>query len=241
MSEETWTSETPDDRPTPKKGLPKWLWFLGCGCMTMVALVALGGFFLYRAFEGMQDPAVQWPALAKVLPYDEPHPELRIIGMKVMSLTPGIDDMWTLFEEDGSATAVVYVLSGKEGLEARTQLLSTGQEVNLPLLGGVMQNVVGARVPVQGRELEAVRFTQFGKQDDEDQADEAQDEDEDKDGFFNEVKRAAKKAAIRIDVTPEGDEGRYVLIEYAKVGTLDPVTDEEIQQFLAPFHIGPDR
>jgi hypothetical protein len=58
---------------------------------------------------------------------------------------------------------------------------------------------------------------------------------------MSEVKQAKKKAAIRIDVTPEGVDDRVVIVEMAKTGTLVPFTEAEIRDFLAPFHIGPDR
>jgi len=232
MTEENWTSEA-NDPPPAKKGLPKWLWFLGCGCLTIVLLTAIGGGLLWKSVQGVADPEVQWPALAQVLPFEE-RPDLNIAKMPFVDLTPGIDQMWVLMIDGSANTATVYSLSGESGLEIRDGLLSTEGEVDLPFVGGV-HNMTVTTVMVQGRELDAVRFTSF------DPDEEGADEEQAGEGGMNEMQQALRKAVMRVDVTPESAESGYVLIEYAKAGTLEAVTEEEIADFLAPFLIGPDR
>ena len=230
MTDENWTSES-DEAPPKKKGFPKWLGFLGCGCLGIVLVVAGGGFFLFQAAKTLADPEVQWPALAEVLPIEEPYPDLTIIGMPV----PGFEGMWTLAADDGSTSTVIYAMAGEDGEEMRDGLLSEDQEIDIPFAGGV-HDLVKCTIVIQGRELEGARFTSFSRDDEE----AAEDEDDD-DGFMSEINKAMKKAVIRIDVTPEDSDGVIVIVEYAKLGTLDVVTDEEVAAFLAPFHIGPDR
>lgn len=233
MTEENWSSEANEPAPK-KKGLPKWLWFLGCGCLTMVLALAAGGFFLAKTVKTLGDPAVQWPALAEVLPIDEPYPKMTIIGMPMMSMAPGFDNMWTLADNNGRNSTVVYSLSGGDAREVRDGLLSEGQEIEVPIAGGVHDLVAGT-ISIQGRVLDCVRFTSFSK-------DEAEPLEESEGGFMDEMNKALRKSVIRVDVTPEGSrENLFVVIEYAKLGTLDGVADEEVAKFLAPFHIGPDR
>ena len=97
-----------------------------------------------------------------------------------------------------------------------------------------IQITVGT-VRIQGRDLEIARFTSH----DAETAEPLEENEEE--GFMAEMNRALTKAAARIDVTPEGEESRFVIVEYGKTGTLDPVSAEELEEFLAPFHIGPDR
>ena len=235
MTDENWSSES-TEAPPKKKGFPKWLMFLGCGCLGMVGIAAVGGGLLYSSLEGVADPEVQWPAIAEVLPFDGEHPDLVIANIPFVNITPGINDMWVLTERGSANTATVYLLGGENGHEIADELLSSSGDVDLPFVGGV-HDVVEVTVLVQGRELRAVRFTSF----DADEVDEDELAEDDDDGFMSEMNKALKKAAIRIDVTQEGVDDVIVLIEYAKAGTLEPVTDEEINKFLAPFNIGPDR
>jgi hypothetical protein len=79
-------------------------------------------------------------------------------------------------------------------------------------------------VKVQGRDLQVLRFHQNAGQDSGDQS------------------SAGRHAGegVWVDVTPVGGSDP-VLIELIRMTGNEPISDEEIQAFLEPFHVGPDR
>jgi hypothetical protein len=50
---------------------------------------------------------------------------------------------------------------------------------------------------------------------------------------------ATKQRIMMLDVTPEGHVGTLV-VQYTLLGPGDPVTDQEVLDFLAHFRIGPN-
>ena len=57
--------------------MPKWLWFLGCGCGGMVIAMAIAAALLWNTVKDIGDEEIQWPALAAELPVDEPFSSLE--------------------------------------------------------------------------------------------------------------------------------------------------------------------
>ena len=47
-------------------------------------------------------------------------------------------------------------------------------------------------------------------------------------------------AALFLDLTAEGAE-HPLLLMMVRQGDDEPISDEEIREFLAPFHVGPER
>ena len=47
-------------------------------------------------------------------------------------------------------------------------------------------------------------------------------------------------AGLVLDLTPEGAE-RPVLLMMVRQGDEEPISDEEVREFLSSFHVGPDR
>ena len=241
MTEASWDSETSEPPPV-KKGVPKWIWACGTGCLLMVILGGLLAFAAAMKFKEAVDPEVQWAKLAEVMPYDEPRPDLTIASIPFMSMIPGFEGMWTLFDDQGRST-VVMVFSGSEKEEIEEGMFDPeAGEMDFGSWTGNMgqHNFEAATVMVQGRELRCARFQSFPGEDEEPpDIEEESGEEEPSSGIG--IKGALKKAVIRVDVTPEDRDDIMVIVEYSKVMTLERVSDEEINDFLAPFHIGPDR
>jgi hypothetical protein len=236
MAEASWGGEEAE-APPKKKGVPKWVWACGTGCLLMTVFGLVGVFFLAKAVKEGLDPDKQWAELAEVLPYDEPRPEYKIGGIPGMSLFPGIEGMWMLTEGGGTAT-MVMAFSGKEIAEAREEFFSaeSGQLDFGRWTGnyGIHEFETGT-VTIQGRELDCARYQSFP----EPEPGSGEEEEEEETG---DIEKAFQQAVLRVDVTPEDREGELlVIVQYTKNQSLEPVTDEEIRDFLGPFHIGPDR
>jgi len=204
-------------------------------------MVVLGGLLAFVAamkFKEAMDPEVQWAKLEQVVPFDEPHPDLTIASVPFMSMVPGFEGMWTLFDDTGrSAVIMVFAGSQKEEIEEGMFDPEAGEMDFGAWTGNMGQHdfEVGT-VNLQGREVRCARFRSFPQTEGEEPpAEEPEGERE------VGIKDAMKKAVIRLDVTPEDRDDIMIIVEYSKVMTLERVSDEEIAEFLAPFHIGPDR
>ena len=46
--------------------------------------------------------------------------------------------------------------------------------------------------------------------------------------------------SLIVDVTPDGSDG-MVVVFLVEIDAEDPISDDELRELLAPFHIGPDR
>ena len=86
MSDEKWLADETERSPTSTEGqesasleteekktrfLPTWVWGCGGGCLLTVALAIGGIFYFNRLVLRGFDPEVQWPKLAKALPFEE--------------------------------------------------------------------------------------------------------------------------------------------------------------------------
>jgi hypothetical protein len=243
MTETNWEGEA-SEAPLKKKGMPKWLWFCGSGCLVMIVIVGVLSVFAVREVQKMVDPDTQWAELAEVLPYDEPRPDYTIIGMPMMKLIPGFDGMWTLMVSNQTSGSIM-VFSGGE-VEAADLFDPEQNEIDFGEITGNMGqfNFELETILVQGRELQVARFRSHElNEEGEEPADAAasEDEEEESGGFLDEMAKAIKKSVARVNLTPEDELDRVIVLEYAKQGTLERVSDEELLDFLESFHIGPDR
>lgn len=263
MSEAEWGEET--ELPEPKKGIPKWIWACGAGCLLMVIVAALGGFLLFQAFGDMMDQDAQWAKLGAVIEVQEEQPEdVMIIGMSgAMSLVPGIDKAWQIHDQRfGRSTPVqtqIFVSTG-EGREELLEAFFSEEENDV---GGVLGDMgihgfeLGT-VQIQGREYRCARFQSFPPKKEEAAAvgeaaepagagseegsegeteDETEDEEEGKEGgFFDEVGRAMRQTAMRIELLNDGE--TLIVAEVRKSATMEPVTQEDIDKVFDYFLLG---
>jgi hypothetical protein len=236
MTETTWEGEA-SEAPPKKKGMPKWLWFCGGGCLIMVVIAAIGAFFVVRSVQEMVDPETQWAQLSEVLPYEE-RPDYEIIGIPFMKFIPGFDGMWTLMVQHDTSGSIMAFSGGEVSAE---DLFDPEQnEIDFGELTGNMgqHDFEVGTITVQGRELTIARFRSHSLEGDDPPAGEEEEEEKEGGGFLDQI---TKKAVARVNLTPEDEVERVVVLEYAKQGTLERVSDDEIIDFLEPFLIGPER
>jgi len=242
MTEASWDSES-SEPPPKKKGVPKWIWACGTGCLLMVILGGLLTVVAVMKFKEAMDPEVQWAKLEQVLPYDEPHPDLTIASVPFMTMIPGFEGMWTLFDHEGRS-CVVMVFGGaqKEKVEEGMFDPEAGEMDFGAWTGNMGQHdfEVGT-VTIQGRELRCARFRSFPQKEGEEPPAEEPPAEVPEGEHEVGIRDAMKKAVIRVDITPEDRDDIMVIVEFSKVMTLERVSDEEIAEFLAHFHIGQDR
>jgi hypothetical protein len=219
MAETSWTEE---QAPGPKKkSIPTWLWFCGGGCLLAVLLAVIAAGFGIRAVNQARNPEVQWPKVAEILPFDErPEGWTLIMGVHI------VGDQYT-FQVGKTHQVQFQNHPGKDGTQARKELFGSDKP-RFPQNMGVMKfdDLASASVLVQGRELRLFRTRmQFAGVMDKMMPDEARD---------------AMGSMVFIDLTPEGREG-MLLGQITRFKDAEPIPDEEIQDLLAPFHVGPDR
>jgi hypothetical protein len=223
MSETTWGAET---EPAPKKKtIPTWLWFCGGGCIGAVILAVIIGTWLFQKGVEMvkeaRDPEKQWPALAQIIPFDERPPELQLLAggtfqtqFFVFMDSRGFIDSFLRFRE-------------KDTEEIRGQLLSPNFKGSVFGLGG-RKNLQAGTLLVQGRELKVLRYDQLEGESHQ---------------FSKEEGRPpppGKGPAILVDLTPAGEK-RMLVLQMVRTKSEEPITDEEVQAFFKPFHVGDKR
>lgn len=221
MTETSWGEGEVAPR---KKSIPTWLWFCGGGCLLAMIVAIAGGAFLYskgKQFitEG-QNPEVQWPRVAEFLPFDS-RPE----GVE-LKFGGGLFGQEAYTFRDNHGFVVILLHLGESAAKDREKALDPQTK------GGVFgmgkrRDAVAATITVQGRTLKALRFQMEAKGADEQPAP-------------TEATESHAGPTIMVDVTPEGS-ARPVFLQMTRLGGNEPVTDADVQRFLKPFHVGPDR
>jgi len=210
MTDSTWGDET---LPPKKKRIPTWLWFCGGGCIVAVILAVVAAFFLFEYFKGWGSPEKQLPALAKVLPFDEPLPPETEFQMAIR-----FPFDWFVFMDRRGFMLQFIVVPESQAKEIRDTIL------NPEFGGGFMGNgnrdeIEEALVSVQGRELKGLRYVQHG-------------------GSSDEGKGAGPGIALELS---QESAGRLVILQIVRTGGEGQITDEEVLDLLRPFHVGPVR
>ncbi|MAF64391.1 MAG: hypothetical protein CMJ84_01855 [Planctomycetes bacterium] len=212
-----------DDQPVApptKRAFPLWLLFCGGGCLLAVLATLVVGGLLINQFKGFNDPDVQWARIEEHLPFDQRPEELELLfGGGMMGI-----EMITFNDSRGYAM-VFQSFDISEAGEARDQLFDpefTGSVVGF----GGRKDLQEGTIEIQGRQLDVLRFYQF--------------EDEEGSEEGGETPARAGVSAL-IDLTAEGEPGLFVVQIVRATHDSDPVPDEYIRDFLAPFHVGPDR
>ncbi|HIG12780.1 MAG TPA: hypothetical protein EYG30_01685 [Planctomycetes bacterium] len=211
MTEETWADEP--QVPKQRRGLPPWLWFCGGGCLIMTVLLAVGGMFIFGKVKEMADPDTQWALVDELIGYDDRPSGLTIFGLDAM---PGIDGF--VFIDMSTGRSVTWMMLPASEAEGRDEIFSEDFEGGgIPGISQVSDPEIG-EVVVQGRTLSIMRFNQ------------------------NTIGAGEQKTAF-VDVTPEEADDFWLLQVVIPPGRDGPqgITDEYINEFLAPFHIGHER
>ncbi len=208
MNDANWD----DEAPLPKKrGIPKWIFFCGCGCLLVVIALALLTYLGIDKIKDLREPDAQLPVLQSALAFDPLPPELQF----VMAIP--IPMNLFVFQDTRGYIVNFTVTNGGDREEMRRTVLN-------PEFGGAgmaqRRNAVAAELTVQGRELTGLRCTQ------------------DMDAMFTKVAREG--ASVVLDLTPE-DGTRTVFVQITRTGGAEPISDEEVRTILEPFHVGPER
>jgi hypothetical protein len=214
MSERTW-GEAESAPPPKKKGIPTWLWFCGGGCLLAV-IIGIGLVaWLASRFSGSTDPEKQWPKVAEILPYDERPPELN--------LKFGFDlGMGMYFFEDKRGFMAVLMHMGMGGDKDRRQLMNPESEMGFL---GQRKDAKAAKITVQGRELDVLRFQHIGGSS----------------GPSSEkTPQVESGQAALVDLTPD-DQSGFLILQLVRTHSSEEIGNEDIIRFLKPFHVGPNR
>ncbi len=216
MSETQWGDD--DQQPVKKKkGLPTWakIGCGGCGIVLLIGILGIG--FLFTKFKDARNPDVQWPKLQAILPFDE-RPDYDITGVQLGQ------EQYTLTDLSNGVQGQFTRVPGARGVEAREEMFA-GDTPEMPTDLVVMkfEDFEKGVVSVQGRELPIVRFRM-------------------------EAGSLLKKAAdgenplgpsCFVDLTKPGED--FLFFQLTVPRQDGPVGDGQVREFLAPFHVGPDR
>ena len=237
-----WGTEA-NEAPKPKKRVPTWAWFCGGGCLlALIATVAVFAFGAMKVRE-MVDTEKQAEELQRELPFDQLPEGAQLIGTGAFaSFAPGIDDAWAMQFADGSQCQITKY-TPKVAAEMRENIKSgeLGKEAEQRLGPFGIFAIENGVVDIQGRTIHWLRFQTYDP--DAVSADETETEPapEDEAPTFGEaMDRAFKQRVMLLDVTREDARGALI-IQYQKVGRGAPIDPQQVAEFLAPFHIGPNR
>jgi hypothetical protein len=222
MPETAWTE---DEAPPKKKGIPTWAWFCGAGCLAIVILaVAMIGFGA-AALKHATDPEAQWKRIAEMLPYDSRPVEMTpTFGM---GINVGQQMEQVQIQDSRGYMLTLQRHRGRDAAESRRKMFAT-ERPEFPQDMGFMkfEDLTVGTVEIQGRAVHVIRMRmEFS-------------------GVFKKmVPNDAQErmgSMLFADLTPEGDPG-MLMLEVIRAGGTEPVTDEELNAILKPFHVGPKR
>ena len=220
MAEVTWTEEGPS--APPKKKIPTWVWFCGGGCLAVIVLgvvaIGIGVSFVKKA----ADQEKQWPELAKILPFDERPPDLKLIFGNQLGM-----EQYQLHDERHGFNVQIQHHKGAQGTEAREQMFGSDKpQIPENLVVMKFADMQPGVVNVQGRDLRVIRMRMELA------------------GFMKSVVpkegQGALGSAMFVDATREGQDG-LLFIQLIREGGSEPISDAELRELLQPFHVGPNR
>jgi hypothetical protein len=218
MTDAEWSSDAGELATPPKKRIPGWLWGCGAGCLLFTIVAVLALVVVGRFASKMFDQDAQWEQIATVLPVSERPPGITVFGMPVK--LEGTS-MWFLTDTSRAMQGVLFHSPpSADAGKTRSELLDPSQEVSV---GGFGRNDPQAgQVEVQGRVLPCLRYKSMSGEAGK--------------GPFGGLQRAMQGSSLVVDLAAEGSDELLALI-LTKSGTSQPVTDQELREFLAPFHI----
>ncbi|MBI5365334.1 MAG: hypothetical protein HZA53_19310 [Planctomycetes bacterium] len=220
MSEAQWSPDAAD-QPV-KKSIPKWVWFCGGGCLLAILAGIVVLALSVNYFKNAIDPAVSEPALQKVLPHDELPPSMTIQFYNSIGI-----EQFQIVDTRGFQLQI-QVHKGADGGRAREQMFQK-ETPEFPKDLGVMkfEDMEKSAVDIQGRELPVIRMRMeftgvMGK-------------------VMPEEAKSQMGSMLWTDLTPEGATNQLVLAQLMRMKGSGEITDDELRDLLAPFHIGPKR
>ena len=236
MSE--YASSGPEGAPK-RGGIPRWIWFCGGGCALMVLVGVIGLFVAGRYFQKAMDPERQWARLGEVLPHDPAQrPAGELFGMKI-PFQPV--EFWVLHDPAAGLQAQIVSVGGAKSGEARREIFQSHADPG-------RRKLEEGEVEVQGRTLQVTRMT-VDPAAGASPAQPGAEPEPDSGGFMAEIRRKVNvhvnAASAVVDLSPAGSEDLLLLI-LSRAGLDEEsarmrIEDEEIQRFLAPFHVGERR
>jgi hypothetical protein len=219
MSESPWTDETA--AAPPKKSIPTWAWWVGGGCLFLTVIVGVGGFFVFRlvgkAAQEWQDPEKQWESVKQVLPFDERPEGVEFTGSWHLGM-----DFW-IFNDRRGYVVMLMQLPATNGQQSREQMLDAKSTHSVFGKFG-RHDQERLKLKVQGRELDALRFVQ-----------------EIGGGGEGNQPGTGPGATMVVDLTSD-DMARPLMLQLTRQsGGNEPFDTQVVTDFLAPFHVGPER
>jgi len=205
--------------PRKKRGcfLPTWLWGCGGGCVLALILSIGGGIYCVGQVKNMLDPAVQWPRLQKVLPYEEQPAHLQMIsGMQMFGM-----ENYVLMDFEIGMTATIYYfdnVDSDDAEEARRAFFDPEIDVGFMGMGEREDEKLGT-IRIGSRDRQVMRFIQknisFGTE---------------------ELQKQNAGPSAAVDITAEEDPGLLLVVFMQPGGEFD-IPDDDILDFFADFHV----
>lgn len=214
MSDANWGA---NEAPVKKSGLPKWLLWCGGGCLLALVVGGIGAFVLFKLgkefVEEARDSEKQWPKLQQLLPFDE-----RPAGYELGWGSSFLMETYVLKDGKGLVGVVMrFKESDAESVDA--QLMNPEFGGSFMGMGGRKDTQAGT-IEMQGTTFDVLRFRQA-------EAQAAPGE--------GAVSAPAHSAYVRL--TAAGDT-RPVVVQLIAMGAMQPIGDEQIRDYFAPFHVG---
>lgn len=215
MTDANWGSS---EAPVKKSGLPKWMLWCGGGCLLALVLGGIAAFALFKfgkAFvEEARDSEKQWPKLQQLLPFDE-----RPAGYELGWGSSFLMETYVLKDQKGLVGVVMrFNESDSESVDA--QLMNPEFSGSFMGMGGRKDLKKGA-IEMQGASFDVLRFHQTDAGGGPAGGDGSQ--------------APAFSAYVRL--TEAGDT-RPVVVQLIAIGATEPIPDEQIREYFAPFHVG---
>lgn len=227
-----WGSEA-KEQPKPKRRVPVWAWFCGGGCVLALITVIVAALAIGSCAKEMKDPETQWKELERFVVVQS-RPEGEILGFKVP-----LTGFQTFSIQQGMTKVDFMIASGQAGEQLRNDILDPDAKGGISFMGNIGRHgTEELTLNVQGRELRGVRFT--SKPRDENAPEPAATTDEESEPGDMSVGEAMRMATTTsttaLDITPEGS-GTTVVMMYQRVGSLEPIPDSEVIEFLSHFDL----
>jgi hypothetical protein len=227
MTETGWGSDlkTP---PKKKSSLPIWAWACGSGCLffgaALVLLVWFGAPKVKGLLRDMENPEVQWPALAAVLPLRGERPPYKIEGLPLPFLR-----MWTLREPNSSLR--MHVMAGPQSSNAHFDEWYERPERS-PIFGDELRRFRGepGHIEIQGHDFACTRYSR-DPDDEEDAGESTAIEGEE----TAESPAPARNLVSAIAFEVGGGQDERVLLSFTRRG--GGLVDEDVVRFLEPFEV----
>lgn len=133
-------------------------WMVGCGigCGVLLALMIAASIFLGGIAKRAKDPAVTWPRVRSMLPYDRQPVEVDVRAAVDLSIL-GLEQATLVDRRNGAQVLVLRFESEHTAEFDRLFDPDAGANKGVLTLGGV-ENAERAQIEIQGHAVRALRF-----------------------------------------------------------------------------------